>query len=243
VTPIAGLDLACLYEPAGRDTLAGGDFYDAVELGADLTLVVIGDVAGHGEQAAAAGNEVRKLVRGVLKHTREPAAVIRLVDAALGGPDRPATMVTLLCALLDVGEGVLRVASAGHCPPLVRRVDGKVEIVAVEPGPPLGTGLLTRGSTPKIVSVPLDAGDLVVLYTDGLVERRSVPFDDVLDSVMAVVSGQNDPQALCAELAEFAASNRDHMDDVALLIVRRDASDDQHEAVVRPDADPSLVTD
>jgi serine phosphatase RsbU (regulator of sigma subunit) len=226
LTPIAGLDIAYRYEPAGTETLAGGDFYDVVDLGPELAAVVIGDVAGHGVEAAAASGEVRNLVRGVLEHTRDPGKVIRLVDDALGRVRRPDTMVTLLCALLDSRAGVLTLASAGHCPPVVRRADGTVEIGAVDPAPPLGARLGVCDGTPSVSRVPFSRGDLVVLYTDGLVERRSVPFDDVLERVKVVVSAQEDPQALCSALAELAASSRDHTDDLALLVVRRRATDD-----------------
>ena len=144
-------------------------------------------------------------------------------------------MVTLLCALLDARQGVLRMASAGHCPPIVRSASGHVTRVDVDPSPPLGAGLVHPGQAPVETVVPFGAGDVVVLYTDGLVERRHVSIDVVLDAVERVVSRHREPAALCTHLADFAATDRDHDDDLALLVVRRhDERADQPEPATPP---------
>ena len=219
--PISGLDVEYRYQPAGRDALAGGDFYDLIELEPGLTTVIIGDVAGHGIDAAASSGEVRYLVRGVLEHTRDPAAVLCLVESAISRSGRAPTMVTLLCAQIDASENLLRMASAGHYAPIIRAASGEVHRAAVVPAPPLGAGFVHSGAPPREAAVRFGPGDVAVLYTDGLVERRAMPLDAMLAAVERVVARHASPLAICRSLADFAATERDHDDDLALLAVRR----------------------
>jgi serine phosphatase RsbU (regulator of sigma subunit) len=221
IPPIAGLAIESHYQPAGAHALAGGDFYDVVDLGDGLTTVLIGDVAGHGVDAAAASGEVRYLARGVLEHTSRPADVLCLVEAALARGAREPTMVTLLCAVMDAASGTLRMASAGHAAPIIRRASGVIVPTTVRPAPPLGAGLVKAERPPLEAVVHFEPGALAVFYTDGLVERRRIPLDTVLEAVEDVVARQPSPAALCAELADFADGDRDHDDDIALLVVQR----------------------
>ena len=244
ITAIEGLEIEYRYHPAGAGALAGGDFYDVVDLGAGMTAVVIGDVAGHGVDAAAASGEVRYLTRGMLEHTCDPARVIQLVDTALGRGGRPTTMVTLLCALIRADHDELQMASAGHCPPLLRRAGGAVELAAMQPAPPLGAGLVSAAAGPETTTLPFLAGDLAVFYTDGLVERRSTPIDEMVEAVRAITAEHGSPPVLCSHLEALAGGARGQGDDVALLVVRRESGADCTKAgadLARAGRSPQLV--
>jgi serine phosphatase RsbU (regulator of sigma subunit) len=219
VAPVEGLEIECRYHPAGANALAGGDFYDVVDLEPGLTAILIGDVAGHGVDAAAASGEVRYLVRGMLEHTRDPARVLELVERALGRGRRRITMVTLLCAVIDAEREELRMASAGHGPPIIRRPGGETTLAPIEPAPPLGAGLVLA-SMPSITAVPFHRGELAVFYTDGLVERRSTPIDEVLDEVLGIVAEHDSAATICSLLEHLALTPHSQRDDVALLVVR-----------------------
>jgi hypothetical protein len=225
IVPIPGFDVEYRYHPAGEGALAGGDFYDVVDLGPGGVAVVIGDVAGHGVEAAAASGEVRYLTRGMLEHTRDPAAVIQLVDKALDRSRRPITMVTLLCALIDTEHDELRIASAGHGAPVLRRAAGAAEVATLVPAPPLGAGLMSGSAPPIVSSVPFRLGDLAVFYTDGLVESRSRPIDEMVELVRAIAAQHGSPRELCTRLEALGAEEDARGDDLALLVVGRRGGD------------------
>ncbi|HEX6787140.1 MAG TPA: PP2C family protein-serine/threonine phosphatase [Acidimicrobiales bacterium] len=232
VLPVAGLEIRGRYQAADLDVRAGGDFFDVFPLGPERTAIIIGDIAGHGRAAAEASRSVRALVHRVLARAAGPADVLIAVEAALVA-DGAATMVTLLCAEIDTGQDLVRMASAGHCWPVVRRGSGLVEQLRRPPAPPLGLGLLDpAGARPDEWAVPFVPGDLAVLYTDGLVERRRIPLDSVLGWVQDAVAEHGEPGELCRQLLHVAAIQRDHDDDIAVLIVRRaiaaDADDRIH---------------
>jgi serine phosphatase RsbU (regulator of sigma subunit) len=218
---MAGLEIEGRYQAADLDERAGGDFFDVFPLGPERTAVIIGDIAGHGRAAAEAGRSVRALVHRELARAAGPAGVLNAVEAALVA-DGASTMVTLLCAEIDIDQDLVRMASAGHCWPVVRRASGLVEQLRQAPAPPLGVGLLDPAAgRPTEWALPFLAGDLAVLYTDGLVERRRIPLDAVLGWVQDAVAEHGQPDELCRQLLDVAAAQRDHDDDIAVLIVRR----------------------
>ena len=221
VLPVAGLEIEGRYQAADLDVRAGGDFFDVFPLGPERTAIIIGDIAGHGRAAADAGRSVRALVHRELARADGPADLLTAVEAALAA-NGASTMVTLLCAEIDTGQDLLRMASAGHCWPVLRRASGLVEQLRQAPAPPLGVGLLDPAAgRPAEWALPFLAGDLAVLYTDGLVERRRIPLDAVLGWVQDAVAEHGQPDALCQQLLDVAATQRDHDDDIAVLIVRR----------------------
>jgi serine phosphatase RsbU (regulator of sigma subunit) len=227
VLPVAGLEIEGRYQAADLDVRAGGDFYDVFPLGPERTAIIIGDIVGHGRAAAEASRSVRALVHGELARAAGPAEVLVAVEAELFSSSAPATMVTLLCAEVDTGRGLIRMASAGHCWPVLRRVSGLVEHFRQPPAPPLGVGLLDPAAgRPEEWVVPFLAGDLAVLYTDGLVERRRIPLDAVLGWVQEAVAEHGEPPELCRQLLNLAATERDHDDDIAVLVVRRPIAPD-----------------
>jgi serine phosphatase RsbU (regulator of sigma subunit) len=231
VLPVAGLEIEGRYQAADLDVRASGDFFDVFPLGPERTAVIIGDIAGHGRAAAEASRSVRALVHRELTRAAGPADVLTAVEAELVA-DGASTMVTLLCAEIDTGQDLIRMASAGHCWPVVRRGSGLVEQLRQAPAPPLGVGLLDPAAgRPAEWAVPFLAGDLAVLYTDGLVERRRVPLDAVLGWVRDAVAEHGEPDELCRQLLDVAATQRDHDDDIAVLIVRRAVAADEDDRI------------
>ncbi|WP_405594222.1 SpoIIE family protein phosphatase [Streptomyces sp. NBC_01092] len=190
------------YLPAQDGTLAGGDWYDVVRLPGGRIGLTVGDVMGHGLGAAAAMGRYRSSARALLAVGLEPGQLLTRLDGLKDDADNdlPATCV---CVVYDGAGGDLRVALAGHPPPLLVRPDGSADILAADPGPPVGMGLDHVYESAHCV-VP--SGSLLVLYTDGMIEDRSTfldldqgiamlrravhhtetPLDEVCDALVAV---------------------------------------------------------
>jgi serine phosphatase RsbU (regulator of sigma subunit) len=129
-------------------------------------------------------------------------------------------LVTALYGVLDLGAGVVTIASAGHPPPLVVAADGDVRPVRLDPGPPLGVDVRSFG----VVDVPLAPGDTLLLFTDGLVEDRSTPVYEGIEVLVAGLaadprSRSGDPDAVCAAALDVMGRGPSHDDDIALLAV------------------------
>ncbi|WP_214401345.1 PP2C family protein-serine/threonine phosphatase [Pseudonocardia lacus] len=221
---VPGLDVAVRYVPAAEHVDVGGDWYDAFQAADGRTVLVIGDVAGHDGHAAVTMAQLRSSVRGIAHVLeRSPAGVLAALDRLLHSVD-PRAMATMVMAEVrpgDRGAGaeglVLHWASAGHPPPLLVPADGSARLVEHDPD-------LLLGVDPSAVRtdhrLALRRGDVVVLFTDGLVERRGVAIDEGLDRVVAVAAGVGGGSldALCDALLDPIG---DHpSDDVALLVLR-----------------------
>jgi GAF domain-containing protein len=166
--------VAAIYRASARAEV-GGDFYDVLDLGDGRLAVVIGDVMGHGVQAAAAMAHMRAAVRAYASLDPDPASVVTDLDrmfAALCIRQ----LVTLLYVLLDPGSGEVSLVNAGHPPPLVLGQDGSTRFVSAPPQRPLGVG----GERRDPMHDRLDRGATMLLYTDGLVERRDEDIDEGL---------------------------------------------------------------
>jgi serine phosphatase RsbU (regulator of sigma subunit) len=164
--------MATRYLPAGSGTLVGGDWFEAVRLHYGRTLLVIGDVMGHGLDAAVDMNAYRSMLRYVASTDLPPHRILRQMDTAMSEEHnrRPATC---LLALLDPARGTAAFASAGHLSPAVFHRDGAGELIPVPVGPPLGTGLADY----EMTTLTLTPEDTLVMFTDGLVERRGEDID------------------------------------------------------------------
>jgi serine phosphatase RsbU (regulator of sigma subunit) len=176
---IAGAQVVTRYVPAAEAARVGGDWYDAFLHTDGDPVVVIGDVAGHDTAAAAEMGQLRGLLRGIAHYSGAgPAEVLRGLDAAMAAM-HAGTLATAAIARLEDGGTRLRWASAGHPPPLVADPDGTVTVLAD------GLGDLLLGVDPTALrrerTVPLRPGAVVLLYTDGLVERRDCDIDTGVD--------------------------------------------------------------
>ncbi|MFI1798212.1 SpoIIE family protein phosphatase [Streptomyces sp. NPDC020379] len=213
------LRVAATYQPGGKDTAVGGDWYDVITLGAGRTALVIGDVMGRGVRAAAVMGQLRTAVRAYARLDLPPHEVLQLLDGLATEID--ATQIaTCVYAVHDPNEGRLVYASAGHLPILVRDPDGTVRRAAEPTGPPLGTGGWVHTSG----TVPLGPGASAVLYTDGLVERRN---EDIYEGVEALerafAGATGSPQVMCDRLMRALGVTDEHDDDVAMLVLQHPA--------------------
>ena len=221
----ARLELAVRYQPAAQEAQVGGDWYDAFRTADGSTTLVIGDVAGHDRDAAAAMAQVRNVLRGVAQTLGEPpAAVLRGLDRALRGLEVQALATAVLCqvqplaAAEEGGPGVsLRWSNAGHLPPVLVHSDGTAVLLTGEPDLVLGLDPEFPRHDHQMI---LEPGSTLVLYTDGLVERRNESIDDSVEALRGLIEelGTLGPEEMCDALLERLAADAE--DDVALLVLR-----------------------
>lgn len=210
---VAGLDFAVRYEPASAQTEVGGDFYELVMLDGHL-LLAIGDVAGHSLHAATVMAELRHAVRAYAVEGHQPGEILHRVNELMRTL-LPNELATLCVLLLHPPSGRVRLASAGHLPPLLHR-DGKVEFVQ-HSAPLLGV----RAPRPADLEFVLPTGATLVFYTDGLIERRDATIDEGLAALAAVSTTVDDSlDDFCARLLVELAPDK-IQDDVAVVVLRR----------------------
>jgi CheY-like chemotaxis protein len=211
---VPGLKLAVRYEPAGAQTEVGGDFYELTMLDGRL-LVAIGDVAGHSLHAATVMAEVRHAVRAYAVEGHPPGTVLRLVNRFMRTV-LPADSATLCLFTLEPDTGAVRLASAGHLPPLLH-TDGQVTFLPSR-GPLLGI----TAPRPDELEFVLPPGGTLVLYTDGLVERRDADIDVGLDALAgAAATIEPDLDAFCRRLLVQLGGPGQQADDIAVVALRR----------------------
>ncbi|OBK28161.1 PAS domain S-box protein [Mycobacterium asiaticum] len=226
---VPGADIAAEYLVAAEDTAAGGDWFDALALG-DRLVLVVGDVVGHGVEAAAVMSQLRTALR------MQITADNSLVDA-LEALDRfhehvPGSKSATICMVsVDLATGELQYCTAGHPPPLVVTADASSRYLEPSGGGPLGSGT----GFPVRTEI-LDIGDSVLLYSDGLIERPGRPlvastaeFADLAAGIAAgtggfVISPAVRPvDRLCSETLELLLRSTGYNDDVTLLAAQRKA--------------------
>jgi serine phosphatase RsbU (regulator of sigma subunit) len=240
------LELAVRYRPATQGVSIGGDWYDAFLQPDGDTVLVIGDVMGHDIEAAAAMGQVKTLVRGIAyDRLEEPAGVLRRVDHALVGLAVPTLATALVCRVeqddADRASGLrrLRWSSAGHPDPMLLGADGSVVDLTAPVGPPLGIGWLGARVDGQ---VPMPEGSTLLLFTDGLFERRGVPLDEGRAQVREIVERNADLPLtlLCDRLLEELLGDGVE-DDVAVLAVRAHAVNTVRPAEAGPELLPHAV--
>jgi PAS domain S-box-containing protein len=222
---LGGTRLAARYVPSGEGVRIGGDWYDAIPLQDGRVVLAIGDVVGHGVRAAAAMGRLRSVLQFCALDGLDPAATLERLNAyvaALAGND----MATLLVAEYDPAREVVRYASAGHPPALLVRPDGERRFLEQVRGLPLGAADVSRYSVAETAMTP---GSLLVLYTDGLIERRGDSLDEGMERLAEVVRTQPDDLEQLADglLEHLLHHERSTDDDVAVLLLRALAPGDR----------------
>ncbi|MCW2984194.1 MAG: SpoIIE family protein phosphatase, partial [Conexibacter sp.] len=216
---MVGVSLAAHISPGGGGTRVGGDWYDAIALPGGRLGIVVGDVAGHGVDAAARMGELRSVARAYALEGHNTVALVERMNgyhAALGAD----LMTTMLFAILEIDSGTLRFVNAGHPPPLIADADGTTRILEGA-GPPLGVMDTWRYEERVATLAP---GMTALLYTDGLVERRGERLDTGLGRLRDAVGGcigATPEEVVAAALAATEAEGAD--DDVTLVVVRGEA--------------------
>ncbi len=171
---IPSLDLAAWFEPAADGNMLLGDFYDVFPLGANDWGFVIGDVCGHGAEAARLTSLVRYTLRSAAVHHTDPAEVMHEVDAAVRADSIEIGRFATVCFLrVSAGDSCeVRWARAGHPFPVLIEGNGAVRLCEEANGPPLGIASATTVSSWTIGERTLAPGERLLLYTDGLSEAR-----------------------------------------------------------------------
>ena len=210
---------AARYEPATPPLEIGGDWYDIAELPDDRIGIIVGDCVGRGLPAASVMGQLRSACRALLLDAQGPAAALTALDRfATLIPD--ALCSTVFCAVLDPATGQLSYASAGHPPGILAHPDGRVELLDEGRSPALAL-VPDHPRSEAVVRVP--EGAALLLYTDGLVERRGL--DLSLTTMQAAALLRDGHQTPVAELAErimtSLAPGQGYEDDVALLLYSR----------------------
>ncbi|MGW1671355.1 SpoIIE family protein phosphatase [Streptomyces sp. NPDC002324] len=214
------LAVAARYLPAAHGMGIGGDFYDLIRLSETTAAAVIGDVQGHSMHAAALMGQVRTAVHATAGAL--PGEVLARTNRVLTDLETD-LFVSCLYVHIDLAERRLHLASAGHPPPLLREPAPAPRTVAlsVEPGPLLGIAV-GRAADYPVTTLPLPAGAVLALYTDGLVET---PDTDITDSITALarhLTGVGDLPLddLADSLLHHAGPHHARTDDIALLLLR-----------------------
>lgn len=210
---VEGLEFAALYEPAGPGLEVGGDWYEVAAVEDGTVGVTIGDVAGRGIAAASVMGRVRPGLRAYVVDGYRPVEAIRRLDRLMKESDRP-QMTTVLHLHYDPATGQAEYVRAGHPPGLLRLPDGTVRDLDGEGTPPLG---ILDDLTYRAHGVEIPPGSLLLLYTDGLIERPGESLDVGLSRLREALPKAPASAAGCLEwlAAEFRAS--EIADDVAML--------------------------
>jgi len=210
------IEIAARYLPGtvGRDV--GGDFYVAQVLADGRLLLIIGDVMGHGMQAAAHMGQLRAILTAYAIDGDAPERVLsRLSSRITDLVDLP--MATALVAVYDAPARRLTAASAGHLPPLIAADGAEPEFMDLRPGPPLGVGPTDYASR----TVDVASSATVVLFTDGLIEERRRVIDDGLERLRRTVGEiRLPPEAVCDRVLADLDRTRGGEDDIALVVFR-----------------------
>jgi hypothetical protein len=211
---LAGLEAVMRYRPPEEEHNVGGDWYDAVALPGDQVLFAVGDVSGHGISAAHTMVALRNGLRGLAVTGASPGQLLSWLNSMLiqlySG-----TTATAVCGLYDLGSRQLRWAKAGHLPPMLVR-DGAATLLPQPAGILLGA---RDGVSYEEATFTAEVGDTLVLYTDGLVERRGTILDDCLTELTRIASRPvPDVSAFVDDLLDKSIG--DGADDTCLLAIQ-----------------------
>jgi serine phosphatase RsbU (regulator of sigma subunit) len=212
---LPSLELAAQYLPGGEGDEVGGDWYDVIPLRDGDVVLVMGDVVGRGIPAAALVGKLRNALRAYVVEGHPPEDALERLNHLV---DRPAQeMATVLVARFRPSSGALRWASAGHLPALLRRADGSSLFLEGGRSVPLGALAHVAFEADETTLAP---GDTLMLFTDGLVERRGVPLDESLEQLRLVAPVGGDAAVLCDAIVDALLPEGTEADDVAVLTAR-----------------------
>jgi GAF domain-containing protein len=213
IAGIEGVEVATRYLPAS-DSL-GGDWYDAFAVAPGQIVLAVGDVVGHGLGAAAVMAQLRAALRAYAIDGHPPGEVVERVNRMMWqlGPN---AMTTLTYLVVEPASESIELVTAGHPPPLVIGASGSAAYLPL-------TGGIALGATPTAgyaaATHPLPLGATVMLYTDGLVERRGPSIDTGLEELRALAAGAGDLEALCDAITNRLVPD-EPADDIAMILAR-----------------------
>ncbi|MFP8962208.1 SpoIIE family protein phosphatase [Streptomyces nanhaiensis] len=215
---VPGLRVAARYLPATRGMEIGGDFYDLIRLSGSTAAAVIGDVQGHNVAAAALMGQVRTAIHAHATAGVPPDQVLARTNRLLIDLD-PGLFTSCLYVHLDLARRRASIASAGHPHPLLRGPDGRTRPLGVPPGLLLG---VEPDADYQVFDAPLQAGAILALYTDGLVETPGVDPDRATADLVRQLSDapEGDLERLVDAVIRKVRPTRQRTDDIALLLLR-----------------------
>jgi GAF domain-containing protein len=218
---IDGLDLCAVYEPSDIGAEVGGDWYDVAQTPSGSVLASVGDVTGHDLRAAAAMGRLSAAIRCYAHDGLGPADILARLDGFSHHLLGEGLFATTICLCLtptgDSGDWDLQATSAGHLPPVLVPLGGPASVLEVTVGQPLGVGLRPRATT----KTTLHGGDVIVLYSDGLVEHRHEDIDSAIARLLRAASAFDNTgpiEEYCHKLLIETRPSRE--DDIALLVLR-----------------------
>lgn len=201
---------------AGSTALAGGDWYDLIEIDDHRLAIVVGDIVGRGVDAAASMGQLRSAARALATRIDEPGEVVSALDAYADTTGR-GRYSSLAYLVLDTVSGEIAHCIAGHPPPVLRQPDGRISLMESGRGPLLGIRGHRDDAVHRIVP-----GTRIVLYTDGLVDRRGESIDSGVARLTHAVAAQPPniaPEDSCRDLVDRMLAPAADADDVAIVVV------------------------
>jgi sigma-B regulation protein RsbU (phosphoserine phosphatase) len=214
----AGVEFATRFVPTGHGGV-GGDWYDAFVLPSGDLWVMVGDIAGHGLAAAVTMGRLRAALRAYALEDKSPEEVLVLADRKLQFFD-PGETATVLCAVLPPPYESITLALAGHPPPLLVTPEG-ARYLEVPVSPPLGVTEIHPAAT----AIPFARGDVLLAYTDGLIERRGESLTVGFERLAAAAVAE-EPELVCRRVMEVLVGDQEPGDDIVLIALRRAAEDE-----------------
>lgn len=211
-----------LYRPAAKLSRSGGDWFDVIALSDTCTILAIGDIAAHGAGTTGEMMRARATLQSHALHNKATTDIAHSVSQTLNRFTE--TFATACIVIHDVEQQTITWTTAGHPYPLLVTADGDVELLSDTHGPPLGVSVRhdVYGQTRRRV----EPGDTLVLYTDGLIERRDESLDLGFARLLAAVRAAPTPATLARHLYETLLPSAVHADDVAILVATFIASAD-----------------
>lgn len=216
-----GVELASEYRSPGLGLAVGGDWYDVIPMLRGRIGLLVGDVEGHNARAVGGMSMVRTAIRAFAHEGYGPAAILGRVNKLIAGLD-PDLLATCCFAELDTAAGTARIARAGHPAPVLSLADGGTAVLPLPAGLPLG---VDPSETYRSVLSPLPEGALLALYSDGLVESRSLPIDQGTERLVEALRGHTSTplRELAKKVIGQPQDQPGLADDSTLLLARRTA--------------------
>ncbi|MGE7438157.1 MULTISPECIES: SpoIIE family protein phosphatase [Kitasatospora] len=232
-----GLEIAYRYQPSSVISEVGGDWFDVVPLSGGRVALIVGDVMGHGIRAAATMGQLRTVARTLITIDLDPARVMRRLDDAATAIGE-GQFATCVCVVFDPLDRSCIAAGAGHLPPVVAEAPGSARLLELPPGAPLGVGGVPFSSTH--FTLPEDG--ILVLYTDGLVERRGQDLEEGMELLRRTVADRRPTlEQSCDAVVTALTADTVQGDDIAVIMAQARPVGADRLAVLPLVGDPSLV--